>query len=67
MEITAATRNAVEEPRVKERPEVTVIIPALNEASTVGEVIRECAPHADQILVVDGFSEDGTAEVAEQD
>jgi len=51
---------------VKERPEVTVVIPALNEATTVGEVIRGCLPHADQILVVDGFSKDGTAEVAEK-
>ncbi len=50
-----------------ERPEmkVTVVIPAKDEAATIGEVIAGCRPHADEILVVDGRSADGTAKIAE--
>ena len=39
---------------------VTVVIPARNEAPTIGEVIRGCRPYADEILVVDGQSTDET-------
>ncbi len=44
---------------------VTVVIPAKDEAATIGEVIEGCRPHADEILVVEGRSSDGTATVAE--
>ncbi len=43
---------------------VTVVIPARNEAKMIAEVIRGCRPYADEILVVDGHSTDGTAEIA---
>jgi dolichol-phosphate hexosyltransferase len=47
------------------RDDVTIVIPARNEAASVGDVIRGCAPHAARILViVDRRSNDGTIEQA---
>ena len=45
-------------------PSLTVVIPTLNEAATLPEVIAGVRPHTDDILVVDGRSPDGTADVA---
>ena len=45
---------------------VTVVIPALNEEQTIVEVIEGCKPHADQLIVVDGHSQDRTREVSEE-
>jgi glucosyl-3-phosphoglycerate synthase len=46
---------------------VSVVIPALNEAKTIGRVIAQCAsrPVVDQIVVVDNASTDETAAIAE--
>jgi glycosyltransferase involved in cell wall biosynthesis len=46
------------------RDAVTVVIPALNEALTIGDIIQKTRPSASDILVVDGHSPDGTAEIA---
>lgn len=46
------------------RDRITVVIPTLNEAQTVGEIIAKCRPYTSDILVVDGHSPDGTAELA---
>jgi dolichol-phosphate mannosyltransferase len=43
---------------------VAIIIPTLEEAETVAAVLDACRPHADQLLVVDGGSKDGTAALA---
>ena len=43
--------------------DIGVIIPALNEAATIGETIAS-ARGAGEIIVVDGGSDDGTCEVA---
>jgi glycosyltransferase involved in cell wall biosynthesis len=43
---------------------IQVVIPTKNEAVTVGEVIEGVRPFAGDILVVDGHSEDGTADIA---
>ena len=43
---------------------VSVIIPAKNEAETVGRVIESVLKYADEVLVVDGHSEDATASIA---
>ena len=43
---------------------LTIVIPTLNEAATAGEVIHLAEPFASDILVVDGYSTDGTAEIA---
>jgi len=52
--------------RVSETQEkrITVVIPTLNEAVTVRDVILGCRAHTDDVLVVDGHSRDGTAAIA---
>ena len=46
-------------------PTVSVIIPALNEAGCIGDAIRSARDAgADEVVVADGGSEDGTAEAA---
>jgi glycosyltransferase involved in cell wall biosynthesis len=45
---------------------VTVAIPARNEAGGIAEVVRSVKPYADEILVIDGRSADGTADLARQ-
>jgi glycosyltransferase involved in cell wall biosynthesis len=44
---------------------VDVIIPALNEAGNIGDLVREVLTHpVHQVIVVDNHSTDGTAELA---
>jgi dolichol-phosphate mannosyltransferase len=45
-------------------PTVTVVIPAKNEERTIAGVIERCRPFAQQIIVIDGRSTDGTASAA---
>ena len=45
---------------------VAVIIPARNEAATIGELVRRALPFAQEIVVMDGHSSDGTAEKASE-
>jgi len=44
---------------------ISVVIPTLNEAATVGGIIRRCRRYADEIVVIDGHSKDKTREIAE--
>jgi dolichol-phosphate mannosyltransferase len=46
------------------RDVITVVIPALNEAETIGDVIEKTKTYTTDILVVDGHSPDGTADIA---
>ena len=46
-------------------PQVSVVIPAYNEATRIGEVIRRALAVADEVIVVDDGSADDTAAVAE--
>ncbi|MCM2322638.1 MAG: glycosyltransferase family 2 protein [Oligoflexia bacterium] len=46
------------------REQVTVVIPAKDEAPTLDAILGEVAPMVREILVVDGSSTDGTAELA---
>jgi dolichol-phosphate hexosyltransferase len=43
---------------------VTIIIPALNEAQTITDVINKAKVYSNSIIVIDGNSTDGTAEIA---
>jgi NDP-sugar pyrophosphorylase family protein len=43
---------------------VSVVIPAYNEAASIGGVVRDFAPHVHEVLVMDNQSADGTAELA---
>jgi dolichol-phosphate mannosyltransferase len=45
-------------------PEVTAVIPARNEAATIAAVVEECRCYAATVIVVEGGSSDGTAEIA---
>lgn len=48
-----------------EKLTVTVAIPTLNEAATIGDIVRAVLPYCDEALVVDGHSTDETREVAQ--
>jgi len=41
------------------------VIPTLDEERTIGSIVRGCEPHADEIIVIDGYSVDRTREIAE--
>ncbi|HVW44795.1 MAG TPA: glycosyltransferase family 2 protein [Amycolatopsis sp.] len=60
--ISAAARRR---PRRRLEPDVTIVVPAKNEAANLREVLPELPP-VSEVLVVDGHSGDGTAEVARE-
>lgn len=43
---------------------ITVLIPALNEETTIGDIITRSKKYSDDILVIDGHSNDGTESVS---
>ena len=43
---------------------VVAVIPSLNTASTIQEVVSEAKKHVSQVIVIDDGSHDGTAEMA---
>ena len=45
---------------------ISVVIPTLDEERTVSDIIKGCMPYADEIIVVDGHSRDGTRRIAEE-
>lgn len=48
------------------KPKVSVVIPAYNEATSIGEVVANCKAFCDEIIVVDDGSTDDTAEIAKE-
>jgi rSAM/selenodomain-associated transferase 2 len=42
------------------RPALSIVIPALNEAGSIGATVHDARMHAEQVLVVDGGSRDET-------
>jgi glycosyltransferase involved in cell wall biosynthesis len=49
----------------RDRVRVTVLIPALNEAACLAQVLPHIPPWVDEVLLVDGHSTDRTVEVAQ--
>jgi dTDP-glucose pyrophosphorylase len=47
-----------------ERQRVSLVVPAYDEAASIGHVLRDFRPHVDEIVVMDNCSADGTAEIA---
>ena len=47
-------------------PKITALVCALNEASNLPYVLPKIPPSVDEVLLVDGHSSDGTAELAHQ-
>jgi len=45
---------------------VTIVVPARNEAPSIGTILDGAKPYADELLVIDGHSTDGTADVARE-
>jgi glycosyltransferase involved in cell wall biosynthesis len=45
---------------------ISIVIPAYNEAQRIGEVIKSIAQYADEVLVIDDGSSDNTANTAER-
>lgn len=43
---------------------VSLIIPAYNEAASIGRVVREFRDHVDELVVMDNCSADGTGDIA---
>lgn len=54
----------VRSPEASFRDTLTVVIPALNEGLTIGEMVTHCGRYSSDILVVDGRSHDNTVVVA---
>jgi rSAM/selenodomain-associated transferase 2 len=50
--------------RQRDRARVCVVIPALDEGASIGGTVAEALAHADEVVVADGGSADGTAEIA---
>jgi glycosyltransferase involved in cell wall biosynthesis len=67
--LATAVRDAKPNPRrlqVPGRPSVTAVIPALNEAENLPYILPKLDGLVDEVIIVDGLSEDNTAEVARQ-
>ena len=47
-------------------PPVSLVIPAYNEATSIGHVIRDFRPLVDEIVVMDNVSPDGTGAIARE-
>jgi len=43
---------------------VSVVIPTKNEEGLIGQIVDSVRPYADEVLVIDGHSSDGTRDIA---
>ena len=48
------------------KPKISVVIPAYNEAMSIGNVIDNCKAFCDEIIIVDDGSTDDTSEIAKK-
>jgi glycosyltransferase involved in cell wall biosynthesis len=66
--LTPRVRHAHSNGRSAARPPrpqtVSVIVPALNEQQNIGWVLQRIPPIVDEVVLVDGYSEDRTVEIA---
>lgn len=62
--ITGTSDAGAHDELFKDWPQVSVIIPTLNEAQNLPHVFARLPKHLHEVIVVDGFSEDGTTDVA---
>jgi len=46
--------------------ELTIVVPALDEADTIGDVLASCQIYSNDIIVVNGASTDNTAKIARE-
>jgi len=53
-------------PPDREAWKATVIVPTLNEEETIADVLSAVKPYADELLVLDGNSDDRTRDIAQQ-
>ena len=58
------TKQQATQPRTLGYPTVTAVIPALNEAQNLPHVLPKLNGLVDEVIIVDGLSEDDTIEVA---
>ena len=58
------TANYVARSRSFADVKVSIVIPTWNEEESIGHVVRDYLPHADEIVVADNVSTDRTAEIA---
>ena len=56
--------NFLARSREFEHRRISLVIPAYNEAASIGHVIRQFQPHVDEIVVMDNQSPDGTGDIA---
>ena len=60
------TANYVARSRTFDSVRVSVVIPAWNEEESIGYVVRDFLPHADEVVVADNQSADRTAAIASE-
>lgn len=44
--------------------DLTIIIPSYNEEASIGEMVKKCRQYSDEVIVVDGHSQDATTAIA---
>ena len=49
-----------------DKNELTILVPTKNEGEGIEKVIKSLKPYSEEIIVVDGHSNDGTAEIAKK-
>ncbi len=66
LEVDAEAVRAIRDPAVqgRARPSVSVIIPALNEAGSIGWVLEHIPEWVSEVVLVDGLSTDDTEALA---
>jgi glycosyltransferase involved in cell wall biosynthesis len=59
-------KNLIQSPRMKNKPKVSIIIPTKNESEGLVSVIKSVQKYVDEIIIVDGRSNDGSSKIAKK-